>query len=152
MADRRTRRTRKTEAESLATVALAAGRRASELAERQAEQPKGKTAAEGRVTIHLDPELARALRLAAADRACPQSDVVTEALHLLFSRKAPPGYRPSPEADLSPSAALRRARELKREGKTHSAIAAELNREGYRTRRGQEWTSGNVQQRLRGKV
>jgi len=137
---RKTTKRTKPSSDAMATVAMAGA---------LAAESKGKTAAEGRVTVHLSAELSRALRLAAADRACSQSEVVSAGLRLLFSRKAPPGYTPPSGPDLSSSSALKLARQLKRDGRTHRAIAEKLNRAGFRTTRGAEWTAANVAQRLR---
>ena len=53
------------------------------------------------------------------------------------------------EAESSEQAIIGIIRALRQEGRTTRRIAEQLNREGYRLRRGAEWTFGRVAQILR---
>jgi hypothetical protein len=117
-----------------------------------AEQPNELADGTVRVNVRLDADTARWLSMAAAWGRRRPRDVIADGVRLYLKRNPPPGYQDAqaqPAKDLSADAALKLARKLKAERQTHKAIAAELNRQGYRTATGKQWTAINVQQRLR---
>lgn len=91
-------------------------------------------------------------RLPLSIEARPTSDLLCSALTAplcMFNKaeleirgllpKVPPHRHTAPLAS-----ALRRAKTLRREGRTHTEIAAVLNAEGIRTLRGKEWQASGV--------
>ena len=113
-------------------------------------------ASEGRITVYLDADLARALRTAGQERTASASAIVSLALREHFARKPPAGYQAAAVDPTDPAAggytlaqARRRAQELEAEGVPYRAIASRLRGEGYRTERGRQWSPVTVARMLR---
>jgi len=95
-----------------------------------------------KLTCYLDPALARALRLASADRGIPQGDIVAAALRtLLANPKGTPSAVALDALQQGPGAALEVAQRLRTDGARLNEIAARLNADGYRTRNGRRWNT-----------
>lgn len=101
-----------------------------------------------KVTLYIAPDVARALRIASADKGIPQGVIAEAALRAaLMGGDASELARDT--LDAGPAAALDVATELRDDGDTLAAIAAELNRRGYRTNRGKRWSTVSVSRLLK---
>ena len=114
--------------------ALAAARRV----ERGSVDPKRK------LTVYLDPDLLHALKLAAADAGVSQGDLVAAALRAALMGKGGPSQVARDTLNTGAGAALDAALLLRSQEATLEEIAADLNRQGYRTAQGLRWNLSSV--------
>ena len=102
-----------------------------------------------KVTIYLDLDLARALRLASADAGVTQGDIAGAALRVALASKGTPSSVARQTLEAGPGAALAVARRLREKGRELAAIAHNLNRTGYRTAQGRPYSAVSVCRLLR---
>lgn len=102
-----------------------------------------------KATFLLSSDLAARLKKAAAKAGVPQGTIVESALRSVLAKRASgkPGIAIRAELEKGPAAALAVATHHRRHHTLHE-IAATLNRKGYRTKQGKEWSVVSVSRLL----